>query len=884
MSDLPPGDGTAEDADEFDNIEPIEIQAEMEDSFLQYAMSVIVARALPDARDGLKPVHRRILWSMFDAGHRPDRSHVKCATVVGDVIGKYHPHGDTAIYDSLVRMGQDFSLRHTLIDPHGNFGSPDDPPAAYRYTECRLTPLAMRLLADIDEDTVDFDPNFDGKHEEPTVLPARFPNLLVNGSQGIAVGMATNIPPHNLGEAIDATVHLIDNPDATPDDLMEFIKGPDFPTKAQILGRLGIRDAYRTGRGSVKLRAVAEIIEGKTNDQIIVTEVPYQTSVDQIARKAAELVERGDLTGLREIRNESAKGKTRLVFELKRDATGLVVLNNLYKYTPMQTTFSVNTVALVDGVPRTLNLRELLVAYVEHQREVIRRRSEHRLRKAQDRAHIVEGLLRALDMIDEIIAAIRASEDRPEARERLMGEGFEFSEAQAQYILDMQLARLTRLARTALEEELAELRATIAELEAILADQAKLDQVIKDELAEIREEFATDRLTALMPDPGELDIEDLIDDEDLVVTMTSSGYIKSVSADEFRAQGRGGRGVTGAKLKDDEEDLISHLLHTTAHAYLLFFSNRGRVYRIKAHEIPITSRTSRGMALVNLLQLQSDEHIQAIVDTRDYETNRFLFFATRQGRVKKTLFTAYDSSLKAGLIAIRLNDDDELVSVMPTNGEDDIFMASRNGQALRFSEDDVRPMGRTAAGVVGMKFRDGDELVSSAVFSGETELLVISGQGLGKRIDPELFTRKKRAGLGVRCLSVSDRTGKVVGSMFVAPGDEVLLVSSGGVVIRTSVDDISQQGRDASGVKVMSPPPGESVAAVARLFTVEGDLDDGDVGGDGSARADDRSGDVPAGADADADQMVDGDDAVAGGEPSSNGDSPDDDPADNDDA
>ncbi len=856
MSDLPPGDGTAEDSDQFDNIEPIEIQAEMEDSFLQYAMSVIVARALPDARDGLKPVHRRILWSMFDAGHRPDRSHVKCATVVGDVIGKYHPHGDSAIYDSLVRMGQDFSLRHTLIDPHGNFGSPDDPPAAYRYTECRLTPLAMRLLADIDEDTVDFDPNFDGKHEEPTVLPSRFPNLLVNGSQGIAVGMATNIPPHNLGETIDAAVHLIDNPEATPDDLMEFVKGPDFPTKAQILGRIGIRDAYRTGRGSVKLRAVAEIIEGKTNDQIVVTEVPYQTSVDQIARKAAELVERGDLTGLREIRNESAKGNTRLVFELKRDATGLVVLNNLYKYTPMQTTFSVNTVALVDGVPRTLNLRELLVAYVEHQREVIRRRSEHRLRKAQDRAHIVEGLLRALDMIDEIIAAIRASEDRPEAKARLMGEGFDFSEAQAQYILDMQLARLTRLARAALEEELAELQQTIAELEAILADPAKLDQVIKDELAEIREEFATDRLTVLMPDPGELDIEDLIDDEDLVVTMTSSGYIKSVSADEFRAQGRGGRGVTGAKLKDDEEDLISHLLHTTAHAYLLFFSNRGRVYRIKAHEIPITSRTSRGMALVNLLQLHSDEHIQAIIDTRDYETNRFLFFATRQGRVKKTLFTAYDSSLKAGLIAIKLNDDDELVSVMPTNGTDDIFMASRNGQALRFSEDDVRPMGRTAAGVVGMKFRDGDELVSSAVFSGETELLVISDQGLGKRIDPELFTQKKRAGLGVRCLSVSDRTGKVVGSMFVAPSDEVLLVSSGGVVIRTSVDDISQQGRDASGVKVMTPPPGETVAAVARLFTVEGD-DDGDavdgeaVDGEAASPEPSSNGNVPDDADAD---------------------------------
>ncbi len=836
MTDLPPPtDGTDEENEGFDNIEPIEIQAEMEDSFLQYAMSVIVARALPDARDGLKPVHRRILWSMFDSGHRPDRGHVKCATVVGDVIGRFHPHGDTAIYDALVRMGQSFSLRHTLIDPHGNFGSPDDPPAAYRYTECRLTELAMRLLADIDEDTVDFEPNFDGKHDEPTVLPARFPNLLVNGSQGIAVGMATNIPPHNLGETIDAAVHLIDNPDATPDDLMEFVKGPDFPTKAQILGRVGIRDAYRTGRGSVRMRAVAEIVENERGgDQIVVTEVPYQTSVDQIARKAAELVERGDLVGLREIRNESAKGKTRLVFELKRDATALVVLNNLFKYTPMQTTFSVNTVALVDGIPRTLNLRELLVAYVNHQREVIRRRSEYRLQRARNRAHIVEGLLRALDMIDAIIAAIRASEDRGEARERLMGEGFDFSEVQANFILDLQLVRLTRLARADLEEELAELQRRIAELEAILADPALLDGVIKTELGEIRDEFATDRLTALMPDPGELDIEDLIDDEDLVVTLSSTGYVKSVSAEEFRTQGRGGRGVTGAKLKDDDDDLITHLLHTTAHAYLLFFSNQGRVYRIKAHEIPITSRTSRGMALVNLLQLQPDETIQAIVDTRDYETNRFLFFATRQGRVKKTLFTAYDSSLRSGLIAIRLNDGDELVSVVPTNGSDDIFMASRQGQALRFAEEDVRPMGRSAAGVLGMKFRDGDELVSCAVFSGETELLVVSAQGYGKRVDPELFTQKKRAGLGVRCLSVTDKTGPVVGNMFVALGDEVLVVSSGGVVIRTSVDDISQQGRDAAGVKVMTPPEGEQVSAVARLFMLDDNGDhDPDAESDG---------------------------------------------------
>ncbi|MCP3992000.1 MAG: DNA gyrase subunit A, partial [Actinomycetia bacterium] len=709
----------------------------------------------------------------------------------------------------------------------------------YRYTECRLTPLAMRLLADIDEDTVDFRENFDGKHEEPTVLPARFPNLLVNGSQGIAVGMATNIPPHNLRETIDATIHLIDNPEATPDDLMEFIKGPDFPTRAQILGRVGIRDAYRTGRGSIRLRAVAEIVEGRTNDQIVVTEVPYQTSVDQIARKTAELVERGDITGLREIRNESAKGKTRLVFELKRDATALVILNNLYKYTPMQTTFSVNMVALVDGaqVPRTLNLRDALVVYVEHQREVVRRRTEDRLRRAKARAHILEGLLRALDIIDEIITAIRASEDRAEARDRLMSDTFGFSEIQSNFILDMTLSRLTRLARSEIEKELEQKRVEIAELEAILADDNKLRDVIKTEMLEIREEFGTDRFTALVPDPGELDIEDLIDDEDLVVTLSSSGYIKSISAEEFRTQGRGGRGVTGAKLKDDDDDLISHLLHTTAHAYLLFFSNRGRVYRIKAHEIPVSSRTSRGMALVNLLQLQPDEQIQTIVDTRDYETNRFLFFATRQGRVKKTLFTAYDSSLRSGLIAINLNDGDELVAVVPTNGEDEIFMASRQGQALRFSEDDVRPMGRTAAGVVGMKFRQGDELVSCAVTTGEDEFLVVTSEGFGKRVSPDLFTRKKRSGLGVRCVTVNEKKGKVVGAMFVAPEDEVMLISSGGVIIRTAVSAISQQGRDATGVRVMNLDSSDQVSAVARMFP-NGDEDDfeGDADLDGVSR------------------------------------------------
>ncbi len=800
-----------------EDIEPIEIQAEMEQSFLDYAMSVIVARALPDVRDGLKPVHRRILWAMYDAGHRPDRSHVKCATVVGDVIGHYHPHGDSAVYDALVRMGQTFSLRHTLIDPHGNFGSPDDPPAAYRYTECRLTRLAMQMLADIDEDTVDMAANFDGKHDEPTVMPSRFPNLLVNGSQGIAVGMATNIPPHNLGEVVRATLHLLDNPEATVEELMEFVPAPDFPTGARILGRSGARDAYLTGRGSVRMRAVAEIEEHGQSHRIVVSAVPYQTSVEQIARKAAESVERDDLGGLREIRNESAKGVTRLVFDLKRDANPLVVLNNLYKYTPMQTSFAINMVALVDGVPRTLNLREVLVHYVEHQREVIRRRSEFRKAKAEARAHILEGLIRALDMIDEIIAAIRASEDRGEARLRLMAAPFEFSETQANFILDMPLGRLTRLARLELDTELGERRSEIAALDAILADRVVLDQVIKDEMGAVTEDFADERRTEITIDPGELDIEDLIDDEDLVVTLSSSGYIKSVSTEEFRTQGRGGRGVAGAKLKDDE-DRVQHLVSTTAHAYLLFFSNRGKVYRIKAHEIPVTSRSSRGTALVNLLQLQQDEVIQAIIDTRDYETNRFLFFATRQGRVKRTLFTEYDSSRRDGLIAINLNDGDELVSVVATDGVHDMLAVSRFGQGLRFAQDDVRAMGRTAAGVRGMRFRSGDELVACDVVLPDTELLVVTDEGFGKRVDPALFSTKGRGGLGMRAIKVGERKGKVVGALFVDEGDQVLLISSRGVVIRTAVSSISQQGRDASGVTVMSLGKGERVVALARVL------------------------------------------------------------------
>ena len=809
-------------------IEPIDIQEEMERSFLDYAMSVIVSRALPDVRDGLKPVHRRILWAMDELNANPDRPTMKSARVTGEVMGKYHPHGDSAIYDSLVRMAQDFSLRHRLIEPQGNFGyTPDDSPAAARYTECRLDPLALRLLADIDENTVDFIDNYSGEFSEPEVLPARFPNLLVNGGQGIAVGMATSIPPHNLGEVIDATLHLIDNPDAEPSDLMQFVKGPDFPTGGLIMGRAGIVDAYKTGKGSIKMRAKAEIVEGKTNDTIVITELPYQVSPNAVFSKIKELLTAKELDGISDINDFSSQGETNIEIKLKRDAPALVVLNNLYKRTPLQTSFSMNAVALVDGVPRTLNLRELLVPYIKHQVEVITRRSQFRLDKAKARAHILEGLIKALDLIDEIIATIRASEDRAEALAGLMDAPFEFTELQAGHILDMQLGRLTRLGRAKLEEELAELRETIADLEAILNDEGRMRQVIKDQLIEVRDEEADERRSELMHDPGEIDIEDLIDDEDLIFTMSAGGYVKTMSIDEFRTQSRGGRGVAGANLKDD--DYVVNMIHTTAHAYLLFFSNRGKVYRLKAHQIPMTSRTARGTAIVNLLQLQPEEKIRAIIDTRDYETNRYLFFATKLGRVKKTLFNAYDSNLKAGLIAIKLNDGDELMDVIPLNEGQDVFLVSKNGQTIRFDESAVRAMGRTAAGVRGMKFREGDELVASAREQADTRLLIITSEGYGKQSELEQYPVKGRGGLGVRGIRVNEKKGRVVAAFMVGEGEEIMLIGDGGTLIRTAVDDISTQGRDASGVRVMNVNDGHHVAAVARVLATGEE----DLGGEG---------------------------------------------------
>jgi DNA gyrase subunit A len=731
-------------------------------------------------------------------------------------MGKYHPHGDGSIYDALARMAQGFSLRHPLVDGHGNFGSPDHPPAASRYTECRLAVLANRMLDGIDEDTVDFGDNYSGEFREPTVLPSRFPNLLVNGSQGIAVGMATNIPPHNLGEVIDATIHLIDHPEATPDDLMQHVVGPDFPTGALILGRSGILDAYRTGRGSIRVRARMEIEESRGSTYIVASELPYQSSPAGILLRIKELVESRQLEGIADLNDDSSGDTTRLVVKLKRDANANVVLNNLYKLTPLQTSFGMNMVALVDGVPRTLNLVQALQAYIDHQVDVITRRTEFRLDKAEKRAHIVEGLLRALDLIDQIITLIRASADRPAARDGLMAEPLSFSEIQANHILDMTLGRLTRLGRSDLEAEMAELRETIADLREILSNPGRLRDVIKTELAEVRDTSATPRRAEITLDPGDLNNLDLIDDEELVVTLSATGYVKAVTADAFRAQARGGRGVAGAKLRDD--DYVTHVVGTTAHAYLLFFSTRGRVYRLRAHEIPIKERTARGTAIVNLLPLGPDERVQAVIDTRDYETNRYLFFATKLGQVKKTRFTEYDSSLRAGLIAINLRDDDELVRVIPMNEGEEVFMVSRQGMTIRFAEGEVRAMGRSAAGVRGMRLREGDHVVSCDVARDDADILMVTDAGFGKRTKVERFNAQARGGQGVKGIKLTARRGGVVAAFMVGLDDEIILVATGGVVIRTGVRQISSQGRDATGVRIMNLAAGQTVAAVAPVL------------------------------------------------------------------
>jgi DNA gyrase subunit A len=817
---------TTDDTPTGGSIQPIALNEEMESSFLEYAMSVIMSRALPDVRDGLKPVHRRIIWDMEEQGFRPDRGHVKCARVAGDTMARFHPHGDSAIYAALVRMAQPFSLRHPLIDFHGNYGSPDFGPAASRYTECRLDPLAMELLAGIDEDTVDMIPNYDGTTEEPIVLPARFPNLLVNGSQGIAVGMATNIPPHNLGEVIDAVVHLIDHPDADADALMEFVKGPDFPTGGQILGRAGIVDAYRTGRGSVKTRAKASIEEGKNGRyEIVVTELPYQTSCSAIAARIQQLVDNGDLDGIADVNDGSNGGKTELIISLKRDGNANVVMNNLFKLTQLQSTFSINMVALVKGVPKQINLRDALVAYVDHQVEVITRRTENRLKKARHREHILEGRIKALDVIDEIIKLIRASDDVGIARDGLMATPFEFSEIQANDILDMQLRQLTRLSRIDLQTELDELRLKIVDLQDILDNPDRLNSVIKEEITAIRDKFATDRKCELTYDIGEMSIEDLTDDKELVIVMTEAQYVKAVPAGSFKTQGRGGRGVSGGKLKLD--DIVRHVIFTTAHAHLLFFSNLGKVYRLRALDVPERERTAKGMPIVNLLPLIPGERVEAIIDTREFGIDRYLFFATKKGTVKKTTFTEYDKSRRDGLIAIHLKEGDELVKVIETSGDDDIFMVSGGGMTIRFNENDVRSMGRTAAGVRGMKLKnDQDQVVSVDVARDETSILIVTEAGYGKRTQLDSFNVQGRGGQGVRGMKLTGKKGEVVAAFMVGVDDEIVAVSESGITIRMAVREISEQGRGATGVRVMNMDDGDTVSSVASIIAGEVDADD----------------------------------------------------------
>jgi DNA gyrase subunit A len=818
------GDGTA--------LNDVTIEEEVQQSFLEYAMSVIVSRALPDVRDGLKPVHRRILFAALEAGLRPDRPFRKCAALVGDVMKKYHPHGDLSIYDALVRLAQDFSTRSLLIDGQGNFGSVDgDSPAAMRYTESRLSKLSMELLRNIDEETVDFSPNYDGYEMEPDVLPARFPNLLVNGSSGIAVGMATNMAPHNLGEVADAVIEVLRNPELATDQekmlasLMKHIKGPDFPTGALIVGRQGIVDAYTTGKGSIKMRAVCEIEEGpKGAPRIIVTELPYQVNKARLLGKIAELVnaKEGRLEGISLLNDESSdRGGMRIVIGLKKGAVPQVVLNTLYKRTQLQDNFAINALALLDGVPRTMNLAEIVEAYITHQIEVVVRRTRYRLRKAEERSHILEGLIIALDHIDEIVALIRASVNVEEARGGLMAT-FGLSEIQANHILDMPLRRLTALEQDKIREEYAELQKTIADLKAILGDPGRVRSIIADELLEIKEKFADARRSRFIPDEGEFDIEDLIADEDLVISTSRDGYVKSVPRDVYRSQGRGGRGVKGAGLK--EGDIVEHLLTTTAHAYLLMFSSNGRVYRLKAHEIPKRDRTARGTAVVNVVSMRPEDRIAAVIDTRDYETYKYLLIATKNGMVKKTLFREYDSSRKEGIIALNLKEGDEVVRVRPTTGTTDVLLITKKGKAIRFREDLVRPMGRTATGVIGIRLDADDEVVACDVINDDDgELLLVTEAGYGKRTKLAHYPRKGRGGKGVIGIKITKPRGPLVGASVVTPQDEVFLISDDGQVIRMGVDTISRQGRAATGVRVMNLPSGAKVSAVA---PVVGESDD----------------------------------------------------------
>jgi DNA gyrase subunit A len=796
----------------------IDIEREMQESFLEYAMSVIVSRALPDVRDGLKPVHRRILYAMHDAGIRPGTPFRKSARVVGDVVGWFHPHSPEAVYDSMVRLGQDFSLRSPLIQPQGNFGTVDDPPAAMRYTEARMAPIAAHLLEGIDEATVEWIDNYSGEREEPTVLPARFPNLLVNGSTGIAVGMATNIPPHNLTEVINAVLHGLDHPEATVSDISEFVKGPDFPTGAYIVGMNGVNQALATGRGSVKMRAVTDIVEtNRGRMAIVVTEIPYQVSRDRIMAKTAELVRKKTLTGIADLRDESDREGTRLVIELRKDANPQVILNQLFKHTQLEENFSVNQIALVDGVPRTLNVAEMVHYYIAHQLEVIERRSRFRLAKAEARAHIVEGLLIALDNIDEVVEIIKSSEDVTAARTALM-ERFELSEVQANHILDMPLRRLTALETGKLREEYEQLQELIGELKEILASEEKRRILIGEELTVIRDKFGDARRSRIIPDAGEMSLEDLIADEELVVTVSAAGYIKAVISTTYRTQGRGGRGVRGAAVRED--DVIEHVIHTSAHAYLLIFTNRGKVYRIRAHEIPRKDRNAKGVLVQAVLPMDPDENIQAVIDTRDYAAYRYLVMFTKLGQVKKSKFSAYDSRNQV-LVAIKLQDGDEVVGVRATNGESDLLMFTKKGQGIRFTEQSIRPLGRASQGVRGIKLREGDEVVAGTTAEEGGDILLLTNGGYGKRTKMDLFRRQGRGGMGVKAMKLTRVRGTMVAALAVSDDDEVFMISSDGIVIRQAVSEISRQRRESTGVRVVSLDGEADFSAVALVPRIE---------------------------------------------------------------
>jgi DNA gyrase subunit A len=837
----PPADPPAGSPHEGDRIELVGIEVEMQRSYLDYAMSVIVGRALPDVRDGLKPVHRRVLYAMYDGGYRPDRGYFKCARVVGDVMGNYHPHGDSAIYDTLVRLAQPWSLRYPLIDGNGNFGSPgNDPAAAMRYTECRLAPLAMEMLREIDQETVDFSANYDGRSQEPDVLPSRIPNLLVNGSSGIAVGMATNIPPHNLREVASGVQWFLENPDADNeallDAMLERVQGPDFPTGALIVGKAGIEDAYRTGRGSIRMRAVIEVDEDKKGRSIlVVTELPYQVNPDNLAETIADHVRDGRIAGIADVRDEgSQRTGQRLVIVLKRDAVAKVVLNNLYKHTQLQQTFGANMLAIVDGVPRTLRLDEFIRYYVAHQVDVIVRRTRFQLRKAEERAHILRALLKALDQLDAVIALIRAAESADAARGQLMAL-LEIDEIQAVAILDMQLRRLAALERQRIIDEAAEIEARIAELNEILASASRQRQIIGEELAEIVERYGDERRTKIVAYEGDMSAEDFITQEDVVVTVTRGGYAKRTKTDLYRQQRRGGRGVQGARLKQD--DIVERFFVTNTHHWILFFTNKGRVYRAKAHELPEADRNARGQHVANILAFQPDETIAQVLDIKDYSVAPFLVLATKKGLVKKTALTEYDNGRSSGLIAINLREDDELIGASLISAEDDLLLVSRKAQSIRFRADDsaLRPMGRATSGVIGMRLVGDDEVLSMSVATDDEQaLMVVTDGGFGKKTLIAEYPRQGRGGQGVRTAKIVEARGELVGAMVVGPADELFAITSAGVVIRMSVEPLRNLSRATMGVKLIALDEGSTVVAVAHNGeSTDADDEDGETPPDG---------------------------------------------------